>query len=219
VPKSKKPTGTDTMADNLRIRPATPEDAPLAADLIFSTGPVLFDFVFYRDKEKNLALINRLFAEETNSFSHNCAYLAELGGRSAGLVHVVDFEEKKSGNRTLGGSLVRHMGWGAFLVRAPRFLTLDRLIPEIGNDAYYIQHLATLERFRGRGVGRSLLEFCETVAVGRQLGSLALDVESGNDDAIRLYRSFGFKIARKIESRVLRRKYDFEGLYRMIKEF
>jgi ribosomal protein S18 acetylase RimI-like enzyme len=206
------------MANNLRIRPATPEDGPLAADLIFSTGPDLFDFVFYRNKENTSALINRLFAEETNSLSHSCAYMAELGGRSAGLVHVVDFEEKKLGNRTLGGSLVRHMGWVAFLIRTPRFLTIDRLIPEIGNDTYYIQHLATRERFRGQGVGRGLLEFCETIAARRRLGSLALDVESGNAAAIRFYRSFGFKISRKIESRVLRRKYDFEGLYRMIKE-
>lgn len=206
------------MAAGIHIRPAAPEDAKLAADLIFSTGPDLFDFVFYRDKQKNLELIKRLFAEDSNSFSHGCAHLAELGSRPAGLVHVVDEEEKKLGNRTLGGSLIKQMGWFAFLIRTPRFMIVDRIIPEIGANTCYIQHLATLNDFRGRGVGFSLLEFTEQQAVRRQLGRLMLDVESRNANAIRLYRFFGFKISRKIESRVLRRKYGFEGLYRMVKE-
>jgi ribosomal protein S18 acetylase RimI-like enzyme len=206
------------MSDNITIRPAAPEDGALAARLIFSTGPDLFDFIFYRNTLKNLDLIKRLFAEDTNSFSHSCAYMAERGGRPAGLVHVVDYQEKILGNRTLGGSLVRQMGWFAFLIRTPRYLIVDRLIPETGKNAYYIQHLATLETFRRQGIGRSLLEFCEAQAVGRRLGSLMLDVESTNTNAIRLYKSFGFTVTRKISSRLFRRKYDFEGLYRMVKK-
>jgi ribosomal protein S18 acetylase RimI-like enzyme len=206
------------MKTGIHIRPAAPEDGALAASLILSTGPDLFDFVFYRNTQKNLDLIDRLFAEDTNSFSHSCAYMAERGDRPAGLVHVVDYEEKQLGNRTLGGSLIRQMGWFAFIIRTPRFLIVDRLIPEIGKNAYYIQHLATRERFRGQGIGRSLLEFCEAQAVGRRLGCLMLDVESANTAAIGLYQSFGFTITRKISSRVFRRKYNFEGLYRMVKE-
>jgi ribosomal protein S18 acetylase RimI-like enzyme len=206
------------MSDNITIRPAAPEDGTLAAGLIFSTGPDLFDFVFYRNTQKNLDLIKRLFAEDTNSFSHSCAYMAERGGRPAGLVHVVDYGEKRLGNRTLGGSLIRQMGWFAFIIRTPRFWVVDRLIPEIGKNAYYIQHLATRQRFRGQGVGRSLLEFCEARASARRLGCLMLDVESANTNAIRLYHSFGFTVTRKISSRVFRRKYNFEGLYRMVKE-
>ena len=206
------------MNDTLLIRPALPEDGPLAADLIFSTGPDLFDFVFYRDKQKNLNLIKRLFAEKTNSFSHSCAHIADLDGHPAGLVHVVDIEEKKFGNRTLAGCLVKEIGWLAFLIRTPRFVIVDHMIPEIGENSYYIQHLATVKDFRGRGVGRRMLEFCEEQAVRRQLNRLMLDVESKNANAIRLYQSFGFKITREIDSRVFRRKYDFVGLYRMVKE-
>lgn len=205
------------MTAAITFRPAIPEDGLLAADLIFSTGPDLFGFVFYRSQKKNLELINRLFAEDTNSFSHTCAHIAELGGKAAGLVHVVDFEEKKLGNRTLGGCLVKEMGWFSFLIRTHRFLIVDHLIPEIGEDSYYIQHLATLESCRGHGIGRGMLEFCEREAKNRQLGNLMLDVESTNTDAISLYRSFGFSITQKIDSRIFRRKYDFKGLYRMIK--
>ena len=206
------------MNDTVLIRPALPTDGNLAADLIFATGPDLFDFVFYRDKQKTLDLIKRLFAEETNSFSHSCAYIAELGGQPTGLVHVVDFEEKKLGNQTLGGCLVKEIGWFAFLIRTPRFMIVDHLIPEIGTNTYYIQHIATLKDFRGRGIGRRLLEFSEEQAIKRQLGRLMLDVESKNANAIRLYQSFGFRITQKIDSRVFRRKYDFEGLYRMVKD-
>ena len=110
------------------------------------------------------------------------------------------------------------MGWFAFLIRTHRFLIADRLIPEIGENTYYIQHLAALEAFRGRGVGRSMLAFCEQEAIDRQLGGLMLDVECTNKNAISLYRLFGFAITRKIDSRVLRRKYEFGGLYRMVKE-
>lgn len=206
------------MKAGITIRHALPEDGTLAADLIFSTGPDLFDFVFYHDRQKNLKLIGRLFAEETNSFCHTCAHIAERDGQPAGLIHVVDFEEKKLGNQTLAGSLVKQMGWFAFLIRTPRFMIVDHLIPEIGENAYYIQHLATIKSHRGNGIGCSLLEFCEEKAIKRQLGCLVLDVESTNANAISLYQSFGFHITRKIDSRVFRQKYDFEGLYRMVKE-
>lgn len=206
------------MSETVSIRPAVPEDGTVAADLIFATGPDLFDFVFYRDKQKNLDLIKRLFTEGTNSFSHSCAHIAELGGQPAGLVHIVDYQEKKLGNRTLGGCLVKEIGWFSFLIRIPRFIIVERLIPEIGENTYYIQHLATLEDFRGSGVGRRLLEFSEEQAVKRQLERLMLDVESKNANAIRLYQSFGFRITREIDSSVLRRKYDFEELYRMVKK-
>ena len=206
------------MEAGITIRPALPEDGTLAADLIFATGPDLFDFLFYRDRQKNLKLIGRLFAEDTNSFCHACAHIAERDGKPVGLIHMVDFEEKKLGNQTLACSLVKQMGWFAFLIRTPRFMIVDHLIPEIQKNVYYIQHLATLASQRGRGIGQRLLAFCEEQAIKRELHCLMLDVESTNANAISLYQSFGFEITQKIDSRVFRRKYDFEGLYRMVKE-
>ena len=205
------------MSDDITIRPAVAEDGMLAADLIFSTGPELFDYLFYRNRQKNLDLIRRLFCADGNSLSHNFAHIAELNGRPAGLLHAVDPREKMLSSESMAGNLVNQIGWTAFLIRTPRLLKIGRLVPATGKNTYYIQHLATRKASSGRGVGRRMLTFCQQRAVHKGLGSLTLDVEAGNSNAIELYRSFGFTIAAKTDDRTFRRKYGFRGLYRMVK--
>ena len=55
-----------------------------------------------------------------------------------------------------------------------------------------VHDLAVVPGFRGRGVGRQMLELVEHVARQRDACKLTLEVLEGNAGAIRLYRQVGF---------------------------
>lgn len=57
----------------------------------------------------------------------------------------------------------------------------------------YVTDLVVDEKFRGRGIGRSLLAEAEKVARGKGLERLIIGVLAGNDRAARLYGRFGFE--------------------------
>ena len=64
-------------------------------------------------------------------------------------------------------------------------LELENLAP----NTVYINVLAVYPEYRGRGIGRALMEHVEAEASGRDL---SLIVENANEVARSLYRSFGF---------------------------
>ena len=49
------------------------------------------------------------------------------------------------------------------------------------------------ERFRGRGVGRALLEYAAALAKARGLRSVELQVNARNDGAREMYERCGFR--------------------------
>ncbi len=61
-----------------------------------------------------------------------------------------------------------------------------------GRDAD-VMTIATTEPARGRGIGRALLEAGIDWARGQGAHTIHLEVDSGNDRAIGLYRSLGFE--------------------------
>lgn len=67
--------------------------------------------------------------------------------------------------------------------------------PDVDNDEYYISVLAVDERFRRKGIGSFLLRHTIMTAKDENCRSVVLDVDSGNEPAVRLYRKFGFNLS------------------------
>lgn len=56
-----------------------------------------------------------------------------------------------------------------------------------------IHDFMVLEKFRGQGIGRALLEEIESIAQDMDCCKITLEVQENNTPARRFYRSFGFK--------------------------
>lgn len=63
----------------------------------------------------------------------------------------------------------------------------------------YIQTICINELYRGRGLGKKLLQFCEE-RILKISPNIFICVSSFNKDAIRLYERFGFKLVGKLEN-------------------
>src|SRR6266851_6023776 len=70
-------------------------------------------------------------------------------------------------------------------------ITLGYSVEYGGRDGF-IDDLYLVPSVRGRGLGRTLLDFALAQAAFLGIGTLHLEVEPGNESAARLYRAAGF---------------------------
>lgn len=202
----------------LTVRRPILRESEEAAALIYSTGREIFNYAFYAEEDRTLRFLQEVFPEPRHPFSCTYAWVGELEGRIAGIIHFVDAEEKKSAEKAMVAMLNAHLSLGLLLRRIPRFIRMTAIEPNIGPDEIYINHVATDPEFQRRGVAAALLAHCERQALDRGKRLLSLDVEVGNQGARRVYDRFGFRETHLVRSRALRRAFGFQGFHHMEKE-
>ncbi|OHC55857.1 MAG: hypothetical protein A3D16_17590 [Rhodobacterales bacterium RIFCSPHIGHO2_02_FULL_62_130] len=121
-------------------------------------------------------------ARESGNFSYRNAWLAECDGEVAACL----------------------LGYQAEAEPAPiapdtpaifvPLLELEALAP----GSWYLNVLATYDRFRGKGLGNALLAYAEDVAHRAGCGSISLITADTHPDALRLYTAKGYhEVARR----------------------
>jgi ribosomal protein S18 acetylase RimI-like enzyme len=201
----------------MNIRPAQIEDAPTAAELIQETMEGYGDVMLGLDnRERALKVIAGFFKKANNRFSHRLTYLAEVDGRTAGLLLVFP------GRDTF--RLVLPMSWQILSFYNPReLLRLAVRAPlaadgeETRPDEFYVSHLAVLPEFRRQGVGRALLGHADGLARTNGLAKCSLCVDIDNPNAQQLYLSHGYQVAKTVNTPWLKDRLHTRGYHRMIK--
>ncbi len=69
--------------------------------------------------------------------------------------------------------------------------------------ALHIAYISVLERFRGQGIAKSLIQYAEKVAENEDLAKVELIVGANNSAALSLYKSMNFLPERLILSKSL----------------
>ena len=180
-------------SDNLKFRPATPEDAAIAGPLIFETFPKVATFlVGLGSEERAKAIITRLFALPGHRFSYEVTQLAIYDGRIIGLM--VIYPGKKHGklDRKLDMLVLKQYrlrGKFALAVRAWPLMW----VKEVSRDEFLLGNLAVRSRYRGKGAGSIMLDHVEEVAKKAGYAKVALRVAIENQAARKLYERMGYK--------------------------
>lgn len=169
-------------ADQLRIRPATPEDAVFVVPLIVQAlAPGAFQLTGSGHESEAYPVVTRFFLEETNRHSYRNTLVCE---DETGIV----------------GSVVSYDGADDELLGMPITLFLRSYyqsedivhFAEGTPGAFYIDTISVRKDRRGKGIGRLLV----TAACGRAaaLGhtSITLLVDHDNPVAQQLYTRMGF---------------------------
>lgn len=161
--------------DNISFRQATIDDA-----LFIARGFQMAMLMEDVPEEHTHLFADVICRREDVLYSWRNTLIAEADGTALGMVTAYDGRYYR-GWREMTLSLVReHLG-----VEFPGME--DEAVP----GEYYVDSLAVLPAFRGRGVGRALLQ--RAITQGHELGlKVTLAVEYDNDRAQHLYRSLGF---------------------------
>ncbi len=164
------------------VRPAGDADRAAVGRVLAESFPEKFDPIFGRDRCRTAALLADLPPS-------GVVYVAEHAGQVVGTFTLV-LEERVP--PAVWPALRRHLPFPAAL----RSLLLLQLLgtgrPE--PHAALVEAVAVLPEWRGRGVGRQMMT--EALTRARQAGRrrVGLYVVEGNEPALRLYRSLGFRV-------------------------
>ena len=205
-----------SMGENLIIRPARAQDAPMAAPLIYSTGPAAFNLAF-GSKDKATSIIRRLFAKPGNPMSFEYTKVAELEGLLAGILTLSDHAIEVKTQPRMGIELLRICGPMLLLSRLPIHLRLRSLTKLTSDGELCIEDIAVLPQMCGKGVGKILMNEAEVLASRQGYSAISLYVLRDNSPAIGFYRRLGYLCDEERVNPWLKNRYGFPGFLRMFK--
>ena len=184
--------------DVIQLVPGTPEHGDAIAELVWSTGPSSYSYLF-GERAHFDAFVERSWRTPDTYFGHTEATVALCDGRVAGI------EIGSTGRRNyltkdnlaivsaglVASGLVGERDLFEILSRADKASYLNPYVP---GHAYYVLALAVVPGMRGTGLGAKLL--ANAMEKGRAAGcrELHLDVLSDND-AVGFYRARGLETA------------------------
>ncbi len=184
------------MATDLDVTlvPGTPTHGARIAELVWSTGPVSYDYIFGVRARFDRFIAGSWETPDTY-FGHTEATVALTDGTVVGVEIGFDGTRNYQTRAKLGGVAAALVAAGTLdgselgevFARADQASYLNPFVPP---HAYYVLALAVVPAMRGTGVGARLLR--NAMDRGRRLGcrDLHLDVLSDNP-AVAFYRAHG----------------------------
>jgi ribosomal protein S18 acetylase RimI-like enzyme len=203
----------------LSIRPATLLDAQIAVHLIHIAKGRFTDYQFGSDAKN---VLNQLFIRPKNRLSHQFADIAgvngKIDGKIAGLLLSYPGSRLKQVNEFTGRQMVTICGVIGFV----RYMR--KVLPfifcsgaEAEADEYFINVVAVMPDFQGKGIGTHLMRYAEEKARAEGLRKCALSVEIENHRARYLYERLGFQVVNTVKLKWLERLIGISGFHRMVK--
>jgi ribosomal protein S18 acetylase RimI-like enzyme len=193
------------------VRPARPDDAPLAAVVFRLSMGEFADHLFgHNGRAAEMALI-RMFSRDAGRFGYKHASVVELNGRALGMV--IAFPGADLTRLSLAAVRYMPMAFGAnalnLIFRSLRLTS----VREAEADEYYISNIAILPAVHGQGFGSLLLERVDKRARAAAFSKCSLLVSTDNQPAIKLYEKHGYKIVATRQD-----KNPFASYHRMVKK-
>jgi len=200
------------MDKKITIRKGSLYDAKDFADLIILSAPSFLS-TLYGNKVKNI-LIN-LFVKGNNLFGFHHTYFAEIVHNKAGMILGYDWQLKRREDLQTGLLLLKNMGVD-FFKRLHSFIKSKNTVGWVYEKEYYISNVAVYPKYRGMGIGTSLIDKVEKEAQHCGANRLSLDVETENMNAINLYKKLGFMIAKKSSIKLYGQFFQFNRMFKRI---
>ena len=169
------------MNYELNIRKAAKTDAPLIAKVVAMAigeeSAILYGGENYMNVFEEIALL------EDSQYSYRNAFVAEINGNAVGAVVAYDGAELYSLRKATLDVISKHTA------------NELQIADETDSSEFYLDSLAVLPEYRGRGVGAQLILAVKDRAFNEYNKNLGLLVDFENPDAERLYQSVGFERA------------------------
>jgi len=178
---------------NIIIRKGLPEDSPDFTNLILLSEPTLFPAIL-GSGAKNI--IQNLFRQRKNLFSFEHSYFIEKDGVKAGMIIGYDLKTVREEKWRTGLLLIKYMRY-KFFAKILLLLKAKNIVGKVEDNEYYISNVAVYPEFRDNKLGTNLLSKIEREAKRYNAEKSTLDVETNNQNAIRLYKRIGYSVTGK----------------------
>jgi len=171
----------------IRIRSATKTDAKALVPFILSASGGIVEYLL-TDAVSGFSPTQILRIQITGQaipFSYRYIHIAETNDGIVGIIHGY-------ASRYLTSSYFQRMSSN----KSKQFI--DALYCNLPKNSFYLHSLAVLEKCRGQGIGKKLLEKAKQNALQNKLDNITLHVWADNTQVISLYQKTGYRIIEHI---------------------
>ncbi len=182
----------------LTFRQATPLDVDKAAPLIYSSGPLAWEYVFAGKKTGSaLNFMKFSFLKRKGQLGCNNHIVALINDEVVGCAtyYSTDVTFKYLFNN-LKNILSFYNFFDAFKV-IMRGLRTENVLRPPKKGSHYIAHVGIDPKYRGKGFGNQLMHHLIKKGIDLNRKYAELDVAHNNLNAYRLYKRLGFKDFKK----------------------
>jgi ribosomal protein S18 acetylase RimI-like enzyme len=189
------------------LRPAQATDVSAAIPLIYSSGPLAFDYAFaHKTKGTAQQFLQSAFVDGEGEFGYKNHTVVTHEGKVVGIG--TGFTDSSGLAFTLAAArqIFSFYGpieaWG--IIR--RGLQVEGVIHPPSDKEQYIAHLGVLPEWQSKGIGAQLIEYFIAEAMAKGLKVASLDVSVINPRAQALYERMGFAVKTERQS-LLKNEY------------
>jgi ribosomal protein S18 acetylase RimI-like enzyme len=202
----------------VKIRPAVPSDAHIAAKLLYESYP---DFSMYgpglNKDERARTIYEQLFQAPKHRFSKDHSHIAEVQGQKAGLIVSFPWKKRRTANNRLGMLLLARYRFKGKAVLFKRLFPMI-FMEECGKNDYILSNVAVLPRFQGQGIGKLLVKAAEKDARAEGCKRILVMVPIQNSNARKFFEHLGYKVKAVYLESNRRVKMFGPGYHRLMKK-
>jgi len=186
---------------SITYRPALPTDAPNLAKLSILAGGGTFELLV-KGLKRGVSVhevLTELCKAVDTEYSYKFFRVADAGDKIVGAINLVTKEKRYELAQNINPILQEKFkfGWwqlAKFFFRARHLKGMNIL--KVPPNSLHINDVAVLPEFRGKGIGKALVE--QTIDQARQNGNeyVSLYVWTDNKAAISFYEKIGFIISK-----------------------
>lgn len=201
---------------NVHFQHSKKEDVHELVPLIYSSGPAAFDYVFKTKNKSAQDFLKFAFQKDKGEFSFSTHTTVFVNHEIVGVGAVFSGIDTFSFTISAIISILQFYKWNTFGVLW-RGIQVEKIIKPPQKKELTIAHLGVKKNFRGKGIGKKLVEFLIQSQESRTFKKVILDVSEQNPAKI-LYEKLGFEVAITNKSTLKRKRIIVPHHYRMEKQ-
>ena len=173
------------------IRRAKIEDQDVVIELVVEAIENLSNiFTGYEENSLAKGRLKELYSLSKNRFSYDSCLVAEIDGEVAGSIMAYPGVEMKKLNEPLIEKLKERFKDNEEVFR--EFSQAIQESKEAFDDEYYIDNLAVVAKYRGRGISRALIEEVEKEGFTQGYNRISILADINNEKAFSIYKKMGY---------------------------
>ena len=178
----------------LQWEAASAKDHERCAELILSSGPTAFHWVFsHHHGPSALIFLKNCFQQKNNQFSYRYHKVIKQSNAVLGCIALYDTASLNDCFLGTARVIFKHYGLRG-IIKGLRFEY--KLAHPPKKHCLYLAHIAVIEDARGKGLATRLIQLAYRHAQQEGHTALSLDVAANNHGARRLYSNLGFREVR-----------------------
>ncbi|MES2919469.1 MAG: GNAT family N-acetyltransferase [Pseudomonadota bacterium] len=181
----------------MEIRPAHRDDRGAIAELMYSAGPELYDFLYRTDRVAATAFIADEFASGRGFCGYRNLTVAVIDGE---VVATGCFYDGRQYGALMRGTVLNALRYFRLREVLPLLLRsghVDSVMTHPARDELYLANFGVAPSRRGQGIGEAMVRHQLAQARARGYRVFSLDVAVTNPRAEALYRRLGLHVVRE----------------------